>query len=556
MPIDRKETRWNGWGWTRAHNPLEGRDAAWPWIATALGVDELPRTPPKNLDQIKLPASRLDARLRDALAAAIGTDRVRDDLFERASHARGKSFHDLLHLRSGDVAGAPDAVVYARSADEVAKVLKWAGDNGVAVVPFGGGSSVVGGVTGSGGNQRSSVALDLTEMRKVIAVDPVSLTATAEAGIYGTDLEAALNAQNLTLGHFPQSFEFSTLGGWIAARGAGQQSNRYGKAEEWFAGGEIATPKGLWRIEPSPASEAGPDLRAIVAGSEGALGVITRATVRVHHMPRASDYTAFLFRDFSKGVDAVRRVIQTDLPVAMLRLSDAEETYFFQAFAKAGQAPSLLDKIQSAFLRARKLGERPCALILGVEGDEATTSFVGLRARALRKLAGAVAVGAGPAKRWRAGRFHGPYSRDPLMDRGLGVDTLETATNWSNLMRLYNAVREALEKAMRETAASKGAHGIVLGHVSHTYHDGASLYFTYIYPRDPAREVAQWQAIKKAASDAIAANGGTISHHHGVGEDHLPWIGAEKGTIGMEVLKAIKRELDPAGVMNPGKLFP
>lgn len=555
MPIDRKDIRWNGWGWTRAHNPLEGREAVWTWIAAALGVGELPATPAKALDQITLSSSRLDAGARQTLSAAIGADAIRDDKFERASHARGKSFHDLLHLRAGNLGDAPDAVIYPRSADDVVRMLKWAGDAGIAVVPFGGGSSVVGGVTGSGGGQRAVVALDLTEMRKVVAIDPISLTVTAEAGIWGKDLEAALNAKGFTLGHYPQSYEFSTLGGWVAARGAGQQSARYGKAEEWFAGGEVATPKGVWTLPTLPASAAGPDLRALIAGSEGAFGVITRVTARIHHLPRARDYTAFLFRDFASGADAVRRLVQADLPLAMLRLSDADESYFFQAFGKAGQAPKFRDRVQDAFLKAMNVGERPCALIVGAEGDQATTSFVGVRARALLKLAGGVAVGSSPARRWYAGRFHGPYSRDPLMDHGLGVDTLETATTWSNIMRLWQAVRDALDKAMRDNAAAPGAHGIVLGHISHTYHDGASLYFTYIYPRDLKREVAQWQAIKKAASDAIAANGGTISHHHGVGEDHAPWLAAEKGAIGMDVLRAVKRELDPKGVLNPGKLL-
>ena len=555
MPIDRKEMRWNGWGWTRAHNPLEGREAVWTWIAAALGVSELPQTPAKPLEQITLATSRLDPGARQTLAAAIGSDAIRDDKFERASHARGKSFHDLLHLRAGALSTAPDAVIYPRSTDDVVRVVKWAADAGIAVVPFGGGSSVVGGVTGSPGAQRAAVALDLTEMRKVVEIDAVSLTVTAEAGIYGRDLEAALNAKGFTLGHYPQSYEFSTLGGWVAARGAGQQSLRYGKAEDWFAGGEVVTPKGVWKLPAQPASAAGPDLRAIVAGSEGAFGVITSVTARIHHLPRARDYTAFLFRDFASGADAVRRVVQSDLPLAMLRLSDADESYFFQAFGKAGLAPTFRDKVQDAFLKAMNVGERPCALIVGAEGDPATTSFVGVRVRALLKLAGGVAVGASPARRWYAGRFHGPYSRDPLMDHGLGVDTLETATNWSNVMRLWTAVREALDKAMRDNAVTPGAHGIVLGHISHTYHDGASLYFTYIYPRDLQREVAQWHAIKKAASDAITANGGTITHHHGVGEDHAPWLAAEKGAIGIDVLRAVKRELDPTGVMNPGKLL-
>ena len=555
MPINRKDTRWNGWGWTRAHNPLEGRDAAWPWIANALGVRELPYTPAKALGDIALPAGRLDASLRNSLAAAVGADSVRDDTLERAAHARGKSYHDLLYLRSGRIESAPDAVVYPRSRDDVVRVLQWAGDHGVAIVPFGGGTSVVGGVTASAGSQRACVALDLTEMGKMISIDAVSMTATAEAGIYGSDLEAALNAQGFTLGHFPQSYEFSTLGGWIAARGAGQQSNRYGKAEEWFAGGEIATPKGLWQIGATPASAAGPDLRAIVAGSEGVLGIITSATVRIHHVPRARDYRAFLFSDFARGTEAIRQIIQAEIPVASLRLSDPDETYFFQAFGKAGQSPTVKDRLQRGYLAARGLDTRPCALIFGVEGSPASVAFASAEARRILSVHGAVAAGRGPADRWFAGRFHGPYTRDPLMDRGLGVDTLETATTWSNLERLYSAVRQALDLAMHEVAPGDGAHGIVLGHVSHSYPDGASLYFTYIYPRDLSQEVEQWRTIKAAASDAIIANGGTISHHHGVGEDHVKWLLAEKGAVGVAVLKAIKRELDPAGIMNPGKLL-
>jgi alkyldihydroxyacetonephosphate synthase len=556
MPIDRKDTRWNGWGWSRAHDPIEGREAVWPWIADVLGVSELPRTPPKRLEEVELRPSRLGGGVRAALTAIVGEAGVRDDVFERASHARGKSYFDLLHLRAGRLDDAPDAVIYPRKADEVVRVLQWAEEKCVALVPFAGGSSVVGGVTGSPGGFDAVAALDLTAMNRLIELDEVSLTATAEAGIYGSDLEAALNARGFKHGHHPQSFEFSTLGGWIAARGAGQQSNAYGRAEDWFAGCAFATAQGVWRLPALPASAAGPDLRALIAGSEGAFGVITQATVRIHRLPEVSDYTAFLFADFASGAAAVRHIIQAALPVATMRLSDPDETFFFQAFAKAGQTPGFKDRLQAQYLRTMGMGERPCALILGFEGEKDLVTFARGAARRIIRTSGGIAVGRGPAKRWYQGRFHGPYLRDPLMDRALGVDTLETATSWSNIARLHRAVRERLDQAMRATAPAQGARGLVFAHISHSYHDGASLYFTYIFPRDLGDEIGQWKRIKAAASDAITANGGTISHHHGVGEDHRPWLEAEKGAIGIGVLRAIKRELDPAGIMNPGKLLP
>jgi alkyldihydroxyacetonephosphate synthase len=555
MPIDRKDMRWNGWGWVKAHNPLEGRETAWAWVAGALGVQELPHTPAVALEQVKLRASRLPVPAREALVAGIGGDSVREGAFERASHTRGKSYHDLLHLRAGRLEDAPDAVVYARSAEETVRILQWAQEFKIAVVPFAGGSSVVGGVTGSAGEFAASIALDMTEMKRLIEVDAVSLTATAEAGIYGVDLEAALNAQGFKHGHHPQSFEFSTLGGWIAARGAGQQSNRYGRAEKWFAGGEVATPKGLWRLPALPASAAGPDLRALIAGSEGAYGVITQATVRIHKLPEVSDYSAYLFPDFASGAEAIRRIVQAGVPVASMRLSDGEETYFFQAFAKAGQEPGFKERMQARYLRAMGLGERPCALILGLEGEHGLVEFARAAARATIKSCKGVSVGRGPAERWFKARFHGPYTRDPMLDRGIGLDTLETATTWSNVERLYSEVRGAIDKAMAASAPVKGARGIVMTHISHSYSDGASLYFTFLFPRDLNNDIAQWRAIKTAAGDAIARAGGTISHHHGVGEDHAAWLEAEKGAAGMGVLRAVKRELDPAGVMNPGKMI-
>lgn len=552
MTIDRKTIRWNGWGAVSAHNPMEGRPAAWPWVAQALNVSALPDTPARALESLPMPRSRLTGEPMEALTKALPIERVHMDPYERAFHARGKSYHDLLYLRAGKFDACPDAVVYPETADEAFNLLRWANHTGAAIVPYGGGSSVVGGVTATG--SELVVAADMTRMNALVSVDPISLLATAQGGIYGVELERQLQSQGFTLGHYPQSFEYSTLGGWIAARGAGQQSNRYGKAEKWLVQAELATPRGPWRTEGFPASAAGPNLNQLIAGSEGTLGLITQATVRIHAKPAYQDYRTYLMPSFEAGADAIRAIVQSEIPVATLRLSDADETYFYQAFAKAGTPAGPKDALQAAALKLMGVGPHPCALIMGHEGERAFVHANLITAQRRIKNFGGVGVGQGPAKRWYSGRFHGPYLRDPMMDKGLGVDTLETSTSWSNIPRLYGAVRQALIDACTEHSGVKGGRGIVMAHISHSYPDGASLYFTFIFPRDMADDIGQWRKIKKAATDAITRNGGTLSHHHGVGEDHAPWMLGEKGVLGLEVLRAIKKTLDPKGVMNPGKM--
>ena len=556
MSADRSKIQWNGWGAAGFKNPLAAREEVWTWLATQLGMPSLLATPARPLDEIALTDSRLIPADIEKFTALLGADRVREDKYERAFHALGRSYHDLLRLRAGDLSLAPDAVLYPRGADEVLAVLAYASEAGIAVVPYGGGTSVVGGVSASKGSLRAVVTLDLSGMDRVVDIDTVSLTATAEAGIYGPVLEKALAAKGLTLGHYPQSFEFSTLGGWIAHRGAGQQSRRYGRPQDWLVGAKLATPCGLLATEGFPASAAGPRLADLAIGSEGVFGVVTEATFRLKPVPAAKDYRGYLFRDFATGIAAIRQATQEGLSVAMLRLSDAEEMRFYRAFGAVGRRLDLMSRLTGAYLEARGFTDNAAMLIAGFEGGEIEVRQSRKRFAAIARRLGAISAGGGLGKRWYEGRFHGPYLRDPLMDRGVGVDTLETATSWSKLDGLYAAVRAALEKSIGETAPRPGARGIVMCHVSHSYPDGASLYFTYIFPRALDGEIAQWRAIKTAASDAIVANGGTISHHHGVGEDHLPWIAQEKGELGVAVLRAVKQALDPNGILNPGKLIP
>ncbi len=551
MTLDRSTLRWNGWGLIQHDDSFAGAARLWDFLADALNSGPLPHTPAKSLADSSLASSSLafgDLAPFQQAGCEIGLTPE-----DRAFHARGDSYRDLLDLRAGRLDPAPDAIIYPKDAESCQRAVEIAGAANLAVVPFGGGTSVVGGVSPLKGAHRGVISVDMTRLNRLVSIDRASLRATAEAGIYGPFLEQALNAQGVTLGHYPQSFEFSTLGGWIAARGAGQQSNRYGKAEDWLVSARLATPKGPWATEAFPASSAGPRLTDLVAGSEGTLGLITEATFAIHERPAARDYRAYLFRSFEAGREAIREIVQAEVPVASLRLSDEDETRFYGALSRLTGPSKASHGLQDAYLKLRGFGGAKCALIAGTEGDAALVAYARARIAEIARRHGALSVGASPAKRWFNGRFHGPYLRDPLMDRGVGVDTLETAAAWSDIPRLYTGVRTALQEAMGQVSSG----GICLAHISHSYHDGASLYFTYLWPRATGgldAEIAQWRTIKEAASDAIAANGGTISHHHGAGTDHAKWMIAEKGPISIAVLRALKAELDPNGIMNPGKL--
>lgn len=542
MTIERKKLRWNGWGWNEAPDLLGEREAAaWAWIGEALNAGDLPETLPADFDSVELPAVRLSDAQINKLGVIVGSDHIKTDTYERVFHAKGRSYRDLIHLRSGKLDAAPDAVLYPQTEEHVLALLKLCSEEQIAVVPFGGGSSVVGGVDAHAESFTAVVTLDLTLMDQVLEIDEVALVARVQTGIYGPALEQALQGKGYTLGHYPQSFEFSTLGGWIGHRGAGQQSNRYGKAEKWLAAARVATPKGLWETEGFPASAAGPQLNAVVVGSEGTLGIITEATVRIHRVPETKDYRGYLFMDWDAAVTAARDLAQHEVPTAMVRLSDPDESFFFQALKSVGEEdlPTI----------------RFCAMIVGVEGDAEKVEAAVKKSRAICEGHGGMHLGEEPGEKWFENRFGMPYLRDPMMNRGLGVDTLETATRWSNITSLHEKIQAAINGALEEFPGKAGAKGIVMAHISHSYRDGASLYFTFAFLRDLDKPLEQWEAIKKAASDTIVENGGTISHHHGVGTDHLPWLEREKGAQGMALLKQLKEELDPKGIMNPGKLI-
>jgi alkyldihydroxyacetonephosphate synthase len=537
--------RW--WGWGR-----DGHDAPLSPAALALLEAELgppaPRRDPVALEAVRLPDVALPERSRAALAAIVGEQHVRSDRLARVAHAAGRGYHDLVRLRAGEAPGAPDAVVYPGSAAEVAALLRACEEEGVAVVPFGGGTSVVGGVEALRGRFAAVVTLDLARLDQLLAVDPVTLSATVQAGMTGPALEAALGEHALTLGHFPQSFEFSTVGGWVATRSAGQASSGYGRIDALVLALRVVTPSGELATRALPASAAGPSVRELLVGSEGALGVIVEVTLRVRPRPAARRYEAFSLPCFAAGVDAFRTLVQAGAAPDVARLSDEPET---RASLGLSGGERLATRALRGYLRARGQAQG-CLVVAGWEGgSEAELRRRRTAAARVLRAHGGIALGTPVGAAWERGRFAAPYLRDELLAHGVLVETLETATTWSRLLGLHAAVAAALDGALR----ARGTPPLVLCHVSHVYRAGASLYYTFLARQQAGAELAQWHAAKAAASEAILAHGGTITHHHGVGRDHAPWLAAEIEPLGIELLRAAKATLDPAGIMNPGKLL-
>lgn len=523
--VEQTEMHPSRWGAPERETALP--DSARGLIEMVFGLDERPaRT------DVTVPASAIDAALLEELAGTLGADHVLTDDATRRIRTRGKSTPDLLKQRAGDLSDAPDAVVRPGTHDDVAAVLAWAVEHHVAVVPFGGGTSVTGGLAARRDGFAGLVSLDLIRMKRLLEVDHTSMTATLEPGLRGPEAEALLAAEGLTLGHYPQSFEYATIGGFAATRSSGQSSAGYGRFDSLVVGLRVATPKGEVSLGSSPSNAAGPDLRQLFLGSEGAFGVITAVTVRVRKLPATKVYEGWRWASFTEGAAAMRTLAQAGLLPTVLRLSDESETAINLA-------------------RPDEIGGQSsggCMMIAGYEGEPAAVAAKQAAVTAVLSGLGGENLGTAPGDAWEHGRFNAPYLRDSLLDVGVLVETLETATFWSDIPALYDAVREAL-------TASLGDGTMVLCHISHVYETGCSLYFT-VAQKAAEDSLSQWLTAKAAACNAITEVGATITHHHAVGTDHKPWLSAEIGDLGVSVLRAVKADLDPTGVLNPGVLIP
>lgn len=525
--------RWNGWGDETVQVGLPASAAA--YLAEKIGLGIAYPDAPFERVVASVPPSRL-----------VTHPLITTDPAERVRHARGQSLPDWVALRSGYIDAFPDGVAYPTSREDIRLLMAYAGTHRVHLIPYGGGTSVVGHINPIP-SDIPTLTVDMSRMNQLLKLDEESLLATFGAGILGPDLEAKLNEHGYTLGHFPQSWEYSSLGGWVATRSSGQQSYHYGRIEDLFAGGHVETPQGDLDLLPLPASAAGPDLRQIVMGSEGRFGIITDVTVRIRPKPAKESFHAAFFRRWEDGTSAVRAIAQAAVPVSMMRLSDAQETE--TTLKLAGKD----DLLKWAYRGLNMLGypENRCLLLYGVTGDSALVSTALSETNRHIRAHSGLPTGQTIGKLWAHSRFRNPYLRNTLWEQGYAIDTLETAVTWANVLPASAAIKSAIANAQADGKLW------VFAHLSHIYADGASIYVTYLFPReaDPAETLRRWNGMKHAASQEIVAYGGTISHQHGVGMDHAPYLPAEKGKLGMAFLENSRRFFDLEGMLNPGKLL-
>lgn len=534
--------------WGTPPHPVELSDSALSFLTAELGVGA--PQPIADLSDLSVADSSLSGEQVAALVEICGEAAVSVTSGDRIMHAAGCSLIDYLQLRHQESISVPDAVLRPQDHDMVRELLSYCSNNNIAVVPFGGGTSVVGGLTPGRGSspEMAWIAIAMDQMNRVVEIDEISQTVQVEPGITGPQLEAILEPRGFTLGHVPQSWERASIGGYVATRSAGQASSGFGRSDDMVESLRVATPIGELELGKSTRNAAGPDLRQLFIGSEGALGIITAVTLRIRRSAAATRYEGFMLPDWGSGVAAFREMAQTRATADIMRLSDPFETKASLTMSgPQGRAGELFHR----YLGLRNVRDGNLA-ILGWEG--ASRELVGARRKAAARIIrahGGITLGTSVGSAWRQHRFDGPYQRDVLLDAGYIAETVETATHWRDLGELYFGVRDALHRALSD----QGPTPYVMCHISHVYETGASLYFTAIAGAS-ADPVAQWQSAKTAATEAMVRHKGTITHHHAVGRDHAPWLTDEIGIEGVRVLRSLKAAVDPGRVMNPGVLLP
>ena len=555
METDIRHMKWWGWGHEDVTFDDSTKPELWPYLKRELGVDEIRWEKPVAFEDVTLPEQKNNEAFLAAIRAGLGDGQVVDDKKSRLVHAAGKSFRDLWLMRHGQVQFAPDCVVYPDTEEDVALVVRAAHEHGVVLVPFGGGSNIAGCLVPSDRGGRMVVSLDMCRMHRVLEVDRYSLTARIQPGVYGQHLEDQLAEHGVTLGHFPDSFLHSTLGGWVATRSAGMQSDIYGKIEDMVISLRMVTPSGTIITRTVPKSSNGIDIKHLCIGSEGILGVITEVVVQVHHKPEKEDWYGWLFPDFKSGLDAIHECHRGDCMPTVTRLNDPKKTAL--SFAFKHPKTGIKDKIAKAFKwyigNVKKIDFNQCCLmVVKYEGTPQAFNRIKNRVTAIYKKHRGVCLGAEPGRSFAKVKFDFPHLRDYVMDRSIMADVSETATTWDNLRTLHESGLADVEQAIKDT----GVDAWVGCHLSHSYRTGASLYFTFGCLQREGREIEQYLYVKKAAEDAFMKNGGTLSHHHAVGTEHLPWVEEDLSPTGLKAVKALKAGLDPNDIMNPGKIIP
>ena len=546
--------KWWGWGAEDVSFTHEGKPELAPFIESVLGLDvRRPGTAPIAFEDLEIPAPTLAAGLRTRLEDAVGPEHVSTDDLERVVHARGKSLTDLIRQRRGDLRRLPDVVVRPGAEDEVRALVTSAVEEDAVLIPFGGGSSISGSLEAEPEETRPVISIDMSRLNRVLWVDGTSQLARVQAGVFGPDLERQLGAQGWTCGHFPDSFTYSTLGGWIATRSSGMQSDRYGDIADLTRGLRVVTPSGVLAVRPVPSTSTGPSVREMVLGSEGRLGVITEATIHVRRVPPERRILGYLFPTWAAGLAAMRDIAASEASPSVTRVSDAPETAF--SFATRN-TPTALDRVKSSALQAflKRRGwdlEAMCLSFIGYEGSAEHVAAQRKLSQRIVKRHGGLCIGASPGALYDQKKFDTPYIRDFLLDRGAPADVSETSAPWSELEAVYDNVMAAGHGAFHRL----GVPGYLMCHLSHSYHTGACLYFTFaLNPPQDHDALEDYGVVKRAIQQAFVDSGATLSHHHAVGTEHAQWLEEDISSPGIAMLQALFEGTDPAANLNPGKI--
>jgi alkyldihydroxyacetonephosphate synthase len=550
-----RSMKWWGWGEEDVAFTHEDKPELGPFLQRHLEIDVSRVSSPRaGFDDLRIPEPGLSSALRAELRTAVGAAHVSTDPLDRLVHARGKSLRDLVRHRRGELGRLPDVVVRPGDEAACAAVLKAAIGADAVVIPFGGGSNISGSLEPPQDETRTIVSVDMERMDRVLAIDEAAGLARVQAGALGPRLEEQLNARGWTLGHFPDSFTHSTLGGWIATRSSGMQSDKYGDVADLTRAVRVVMPGGVLATRAVPATSTGPSVREMILGSEGRLGIVSEATVHVHRVPVRRTILGYLFPNWAAALEAMREIAAGEVFPSVTRVSDANETRFSFATRKA---PTPLDRVKSKALQEFLVRRRQFeldAMCLSFIGYEGSTGHVAAQRKAVGRIAGrhgGLCIGSGPGVLYDQKKFDTPYIRDYLLDRGALADVSETSAPWSLLPTLYDSVVGAAEGAFE----SLGVPGYVMCHLSHSYHSGACLYFTFAFRPTGEREpLDEYGVVKSAIQQAFVDSGATLSHHHAVGTEHAEWLEQDISAPGVAMLTALFEGVDPGRHLNPGKI--
>ena len=554
MP-DVKHMKWWGWGVEGVAFHHEDKPAFRPFVINAIDLDvNTTPTAPLSLEELPVPAPMISAELLDELTGAVGAENAIQDDLDRIVHTYGKSVRDLLRLRAGDIPRVPDVVVYPADESEVQLIVDYAVAADAVLIPYGGGSNISGSLHAPEDETRSVISVDLGRLNKLISIDEESGLARIQAGVQGPDLEKQLIALGWTLGHYPDSFSHSTLGGWVATRSSGMQSDKYGDIADIARGMRVVMPGKVLEVRPLPHTSTGPSVREMVLGSEGRLGVITEVTVQVHRIPEVRVILGYLFPSWEAGLAAMQEISTSDAHPSITRVSDAKETAFSFATRKKSSKISISSVISKGLMkvlerRGWKLNE-VCLSFIGYEGGKPHVARQKKIVKDIVRKHGGILVGKGPGELYDQKKFDTPYIRDFLLDRGAIGDVSETAAPWSKLLPLYRNVMTAAEKVY----AQLGVTGWIMCHLSHSYHSGACLYFTFAFKHDGVDPLAQYEPLKNAIQQAFVDSDGTLSHHHAVGTEHAAWLEQDISAPGVHMIDGLFTAMDPGRNFNPGKI--